>query len=238
MKENTANINKIKNNWFDIILANLLAIVVVALGFFMPLLSFALAFIALAYMQIGVYGYVLNTSRDRKPDFENIFLPPRQIIKILIIKIITMCGMVVWGLLLIVPGIIYGLNCSFAGLVYFDNPTLSTKEIFERSKMLTLGRRFVIFLTFIGMIALVCSGASIGIGIYFLFTLFMNVPLWLTIILIILPAIIVLVTLALPLFESFLVQMYLNALAEPNKAEIEQEKAKRKKTTAKKVSKS
>lgn len=242
MKENTANFNaimpKTKGHWFDLILANMLAIVVVALGFFMPLLSFALAFVALAYMQIGVYGYVLNTFRARKPDYVSIFLPPKQLIKILIIKIITMCGMAVWGLLLIVPGVIYGLNCSFAGLVYFDNPALSTKEIFERSKMLTLGCRFAILVTFLGMVALVCSGASIGVGIYYIFTLFMKVPLWLTIMLIALPAAIVLVVLALPLFESFLVQMYQDALDGPSKSEIVQEKPKRKKTTAKKVSKS
>lgn len=208
---------KAKGNWFNIILANMLAISIVSLGLFMPLLSVALAFIVFSYMQVGIYGYVLNTFRDRKPDFESMFLHPKQIIKILIIKIIAMSGILVWGLLLVVPGIIYGLNCSFAGLVYFDNPTLSTKEIFEKSKALTYGCRFAILVTVMGMIALVCSGASIGVGIYYLLTLFTKLPIWLTIITISLPAAIVLVTLALPMFESFLVQMYQNALVQPEK---------------------
>lgn len=227
-----------KDNWFSIILANMLAVVVVMLAFFMPLLSFALAFVALAYMQVGVYGYVLNTFRARKPDFESIFLPPKQLVKILIIKIIAMSGMLIWGLLLIVPGIIYGLNNSFAALVYIDNPTLPTKEIFEKSKSLVYGQRFTIFLTVLGMVALVCSGASIGIGIYYIFTIFMKVPLWLTIMLIALPAAIILVICALPLFESFLIQMYQSALSAPEKTQIAKEKPKQAKTSAKKVSKS
>lgn len=225
-------------NWFNLILANMLAVVVVMLGFFMPLLSFALAFVALAYMQVGVYGYVLNTFRGRKPDFESIFLPPKQIVKILIIKIIAMSGMLIWGLLLIVPGIIYGLNNSFAALVYFDDPSLSTKEIFDRSKSLTHGHRFAIFVTLMGMIALVCSGASLGVGIYYLFTLFMPVPVWLTVMFIALPAAVTLVAVALPLFESFLVQMYQAALSTPSEPQKSQEKGKRAKTSAKKVSKS
>lgn len=227
-----------KGNWFNIVLANMLAVVVVALGFFLPLLSFALAFIALAYMQVGVYGFALNTFRGRKPDFESIFLPPKHLVKILIIKIIVMSGMLVWGLLLIVPGIIYGLNNSFAALVYFDNPTLSTKEIFEKSKALTYGRRFAILVTVLGMVALVCSGASIGVGIYYIFALFVSVPLWLTIMLIALPAAVMLVVVALPLFESFMVQMYQTALSAPTSQKNLPEKTNRAKTSAKKVSKS
>lgn len=225
---------KTKGNWFNIILANMIAIVIVALGFFMPLLSFALAFIAIAYMQIGVYGYVLNTFRNKKPDFESIFLHPKQIVKILIIKIIAMCGMAIWGLLLFVPGIIYGLNCSFAGLIYYDNPTLTTKQIFEQSKTLTFGHRFTIFITIMGMVALVCSGASLGVGLYFIFTLFMKVPAWLTVMLIVFPAAVVFVTLALPMFESFLVQIYEDALTTPAIDKIN----KQNKITVKKVSKS
>lgn len=227
-----------KKNWFNLILANMLAIATVALGFFMPLLSVALAFVALAYMQVGVYGYALNTFRGKNPDFESIFLHPKQLLKILIIKVIAMSGMLIWGLLLIVPGIIYGLNCSFAALVYFDNPALSTKDIFEKSKSLTYSHRFAIFITILGMFALVCSGASIGVGIYYIFTLFMKVPTWLTIMLIALPAMIALVVLALPLFESFLVQMYEDALSSPKTPLKAQEKTNRKKTTSKKVSKS
>lgn len=233
---NTSNLMPTaKSNWFNFILANMLAIVVVALGLFAPLLSFALAFIAMAYMQVGVYGFVLRSFRGQKPDFESLFLPFKSILKILIIIIIALCGMIVWGLLLIVPGVIYGLNNSFAALVYFDNPELTTKEIFEKSKKLTYGYRFTILITVLGMIALVCSGASIGVGIYFIFTLFMKVPTWLSVMLIALPAVIVLATLALPLFESFLVQMYETSKNAPEKSE---EKPKPTKTTPKKVSNS
>lgn len=126
--------SKSKGKWFDLVLANVIAIMFVLLGFFIPVLSFALAFIVLSYMQVGVYGFVLKNYQGQSPDFESIFLPFGLILKTLCLKIIVLAGMLIWGLLLIVPGIIYGLNYSFAAFILFENPNLSCKEIFGKVK--------------------------------------------------------------------------------------------------------
>lgn len=241
-KFDTLNIStRTKGKWFDIIIANIIAIVFVSLGMFMPLLSFALAFIVMAYMQVGLYGFVLKTYRGENPDFESIFIPFAHLIKVLCIKIIVMAGMVVWGLLLIVPGIIYGLNNAFAALVFFENPSLTIKEILAKSKQLTYGKRGEIFTMMLGSIALVCLAMSLGVGIYLLLGLAFKVPTWLTVLCILLPAAIMLVVVAMPLFETFLVASYEDAKAAPvlpKKKDENGEKKTSAKTNRKKVSKS
>ena len=224
--------SKSKGKWFDLVLANVIAIMFVLLGFFIPVLSFALAFIVLSYMQVGVYGFVLKNYQGQSPDFESIFLPFGLILKTLCLKIIVLAGMLIWGLLLIVPGIIYGLNYSFAAFILFENPNLSCKEILAKSKQMTMGKKFQIFLMALGMIALVCLAASVGVGLYYLFGLFMSVPTFLTVLLIAVPAIIMLVIVALPLFEIYLAGLYENAKSVPEEKPAKQNKA------TKKVSKS
>lgn len=199
---------KTKGHWFEFILANMLAIVFTCLGLFIPVLSLALGFIIMSYMQIGLYRFVLKTYRGENVDYDALFYPFNQLIKILCIKIIAISGIVIWGLLLIVPGIIYGLNCAFCGLVYIDNPELSIKEIFTRSKALVQGHRIMILLVALIGLVMLCAAASIGVGINFLFGLIFKVPQFLTAIFIILPIIITFIVAVAPLFQVYLVGAY------------------------------
>ncbi len=200
--------SKSKGKWFDIVLANVIGLTIVMLGFFIPVLSFALALIIYSYMQTGIYGFALQTYQGQNTDYENLFLPFNLILKILCLKIIVMAGIVLWGLLLIVPGIIYGLNYSFSAFILFENPNLKIREILKTSKTLTNGKKMQIFLLSLASIAIVCLGASIGVGLYYLFGLFMVVPTYLTVILITLPTILMLLIVALPFFEIYLAGIY------------------------------
>ena len=199
---------KTKGKWFDLVLANMLALAFTALGFFTPLLSFALAFIVMSYMQIAVYYYVLNSYREIEVDFSNIFPPFKSVLKILCIKIIALSGMFLWGLLLIVPGVIYGLNCAYAGLIFIDDPKLTIKQIFAKSKELVVGKRIMILLVALIGLIIMCAAASIGVGINFLFNLAFAVPTALTAVLIILPTLIAFITASAPLFQFYLVATY------------------------------
>lgn len=200
--------DKISGHWFELVLANLLALAFTGLGLFIPLVSVALAFIVMAYMQIGLYGFVLKTFRGESVDYQNLFLPFGSIIKILCIKIIAMSGMLLWGLLLIVPGVIYGLNCAFAGFVYLENPDLSIKEIFAKSKELAFGNRTMILLVALVGVVILCAAASVGVGINFLFNLAFQVPKALTAFFILLPTFVALVVAAAPLFQVYLAGAY------------------------------
>lgn len=223
--------NKTKGKWFNLVLANVIAVVFVILGLFMPLLSFALAVIVASYMQVGVYGYVLKTYQNANPNFESIFIDFKWLLKVLCIKIIVMAGMLIWGLLLIVPGIIYALNYAFAAFVFYENPQLSVEQILATSKQMTNGKKFGIFLMALGMIALACLAASIGVGLYYLFALFFNVPIFLTVILIVVPTVLMIMLVSLPLFETYLAGLYENSKAST------QEQVTIKKRSVKKVTK-
>lgn len=199
---------KTKGKWFDLVLANMIALVFTALGLFTPLLSFALAFVVMAYMQIAVYTFVLNAYRETPVDFANIFPPLNTLLKILCIKIITLSGIFLWGLLFIAPGILYGLNCAFAGLIFIDNPNLTIKEIFAKSKQLVLGKRLMLILVALVGLVIMCAGASLGAGINFLLSLAFAVPTALTVVVIVLPIIITFIVATAPLFQFYLVACY------------------------------
>lgn len=204
---------KTKGHWFEFILANMIAIVFTCLGLFIPVLSLALGFIIMSYMQIGLYRFVLKTYRGENVDYDSLFSPFNQLLKILCIKIIAISGILIWGLLLIVPGIIYGLNCAFCGLVYIDNPNLSIKEIFAKSKAQVQGHRIMILLVALIGLVMLCAASSVGVGINFLFGLMFKVPQFLTAILIILPIIITFIIAVAPLFQVYLVGAYNNSTA-------------------------
>ncbi len=199
---------KTKGHWFEFILANMLAIVFTCLGLFIPVLSLALGFIIMSYMQIGLYRFVLKTYRGENVDYDALFSPFNQLIKILCIKIIALSGIIIWGLLFIVPGIIYGLNCAFCGLVYIDHPDLSIKEIFVKSKYLVHGHRTMILLVALIGLVMLCAAASVGVGINFLFTLLFKVPQFVTALLIILPIIVTFIVATNPLFQIYLAGAY------------------------------
>lgn len=224
--------SKSEGKWFELVLANVLGATIVALGMFMPVLSLALAFIAFSYMQVGVYGFVLKTYQEQNPEFESVFISFKTIIKTLCLKIIVMAGIVIWGLLLIVPGVIFGLNYSFAALILAENPSLSCKQILLQAKQLTTGKKFEIFVMALAMLALVCLGASAGVGVYLIINIFAKVPAVVAAILILIPTILMLFIVALPLFELYLAALYENA-----KLATQQKPAKQNKY-AKKVSKS
>ncbi len=226
-----------KGKWFDLIVVNIVALFCVMLGFFTPFLSLAFAFLVFAYVQIGVYGFALESTRLNQPNFESIFFHPKYFLKIVCMKLVVMAGIMLWGLLLIVPGIIYALNCAFAGFIFFDEKDLSIRQILAKSKALTFGKRFEIFLIVMAMIAIVCLAASFGVGIYFLLSIWLKVPWFVTMILIMIPTIVVFVTVALPIFEFELAAAYERAKQQDEIAKNPKSNVKTKNAT-KKVSKS
>ncbi len=206
--DNYSIMEKTKGKWFDLILVNMLALIFTALGFFIPVISFAIAFIVMSYLQIGLYGYVLNTCRGKFVDFDSIFLPYKHLIKTLCIKIITISGIILWGLLLIVPGLIYGLNCAFCGFIFFEDPNLTIKDVFAKSKAMVYGHRITILLVALVGIVMLCAAASFGLGLNFLLGLAFSVPPAVTSLLIIIPILITLVVASAPLFQVFLARIY------------------------------
>ena len=204
----------LRKNWLNLILVNLLGLSFVLIGFFMPVLSISLAIVIMACLEIGIYGYVLELKRNIKTTFEQIFLPFKTLLKSLCLKIIVYAGIIVWGLLFIIPGVIYALNNCFAKLVYYDNPNLTISEIMEKSKNLVYGKRLKVLLFALISVLIVAVGAGIGIGVWALISLITPLNEYLTALIIILFALLMLILVALPVFEMFLVSAYDASLKE------------------------
>lgn len=76
---------------------------------------------------------------------------------------------VLWGLLLIVPGIIKGYSYSMTSYVMRDDPTLQYNDAINRSMELMEGHKLQLFLLDLSMIGwVILSCMSFGIGFLFL----------------------------------------------------------------------
>lgn len=73
-----------------------------------------------------------------------------------------------WSLLLIVPGIIKGLEYTFVPYLITDNPSMDTKRAFEISKAMTDGQKWEIFVLKLSFIGWYLLGAlACGVGVLF-----------------------------------------------------------------------
>ncbi len=73
-------------------------------------------------------------------------LNARYFIKGFFVSIVAVIKVCLWGLLLIVPGIMKLVEYSIVPLVYMDNPTDSIKEVHRKSREIMYGKRLHLFL--------------------------------------------------------------------------------------------
>ena len=90
-----------------------------------------------------------------------------NIVKILLIRDIKIF---LWTLLFVIPGVIKSYEYQMIPYLLAEDPTLSTEEVFAKSKAMTTGQKvdmFVLDLSFIGWMML--GTLLFGIGVYFVY---------------------------------------------------------------------
>jgi uncharacterized membrane protein len=103
--------------------------------------------------------------RSKHAQIEDLFDGFRHFEHSLVLYIVRTLFIVLWSLLLIVPGIVAALRYSMAMYILHDNPELTGMDALRRSKDLTKGykgRLFGLYLSFIGW-AILCI-FTLGIG--------------------------------------------------------------------------
>lgn len=120
-------------------------------------------------LEVGTSRYfILNT--DRKPDVSEIFYGFKTNyfgnIKIMFIMNLKV---VLWTLLLIVPGIIKSYEYAMIPYILADNPGISSKEAFRRSKALMNGHKFDLFIFQLSYIGWSILGSIVCFGFGMLF---------------------------------------------------------------------
>ena len=205
------------NNWGEIIGAYILSMGTLFGLMLFPAFGFFLAFFAMGFLCVGQKRFVLSRLSGKREPIEVVFSYYRYSIGDFCTKTLIILFSLLWGLLLIVPGIICLLNYSFASFILAERPNLSALEVLEESKKLTYGHRSKIF--FLGIFALLMALAlgAIGFCISLLIGLAVTLPVWATVLMTVLPFLFGFLLLAMPFYEISSAKIYLEAKPEEQK---------------------
>jgi uncharacterized membrane protein len=121
-------------------------------------------------LTLGISGYFLKRTRFEEIKIENIFDGFNHFIPSFLLTFFTSVLVMLWSLLLIIPGIIKGLGYSMAIFILYDNPEISPLEALKRSQVMMKGYKMKFFClqaSFIGW-CLLCM-LTLGIGFIWLF---------------------------------------------------------------------
>ena len=119
--------------------------------------------------EVGKDGYFVELQRGNNPTFASMFDGFKRYGVTIAAGLLQMLFSALWGMLFIIPGIVYSCGRAITFYVMHDNPELSPMEALDRSRELMQGYRskyFRLILSFIGWALLVPF--TFGIGAYFL----------------------------------------------------------------------
>jgi uncharacterized membrane protein len=120
-------------------------------------------------LTLGWVGFVLALSRNQNPKFEQIFGGFNRFGTALGAYLLTLLFIILWMLLLIVPGIMAALSYSQTFYILSEDPSIGAMDAIRKSKEMMYGNRwklFCLWLRFIGWL-LLCI-LTLGIGFFWL----------------------------------------------------------------------
>ncbi len=118
---------------------------------------------------LGIVIFSLSIARDQKAEFDQLFQGFANFKKALGTYLLMVLFVLLWMLLLFVPGIIAAISYSMTFYILADDPSIGAMEAIKKSKKMMYGHKWKFFclgLRFIGWILLCCL--TIGIGLFWL----------------------------------------------------------------------
>jgi uncharacterized membrane protein len=117
-------------------------------------------------MMVGLAVFSQSYARkDKQPQIDQVFSGFQNFGTGLITYLLMVLYILLWMLLLIIPGIIAALSYSQAFFILADNPSLSASEVLSKSKEIMDGHKLKLFFlgfNFIGWIFLCILTLGIG----------------------------------------------------------------------------
>lgn len=160
---------QLRGKWGQVILTFLIYIVIIEILGNIPEVGQAITLILGGPMALGAAIYSLSVARGGEPRSEEIFHGFRYFAKTLIAEVLVILYVVLWGLLLIIPGIIAAVSYSMTFYIMADDPSLEPVQAIDRSKKMMYGYKmkyFTLSLRFI-LLAFLCV-LTLGIGFLWL----------------------------------------------------------------------
>ncbi len=196
---------------YDIIFANLIALAGIMLSAFIPILSFALPILFYIYIEVGLYGFIMQKQLDIKTKFENLFVSLKKYVRVFCVFVIKMILIMFWLCIFIVPGVVCFLNYCFTANILFETDNLDAKGVLILSKELVKGYRATIFLYMGIALASLAVAVTAMFLILMLFDVFFVISPTFYIIFLIVAMMLDFILVALPLVETVIVNCYIDA---------------------------
>jgi len=120
-------------------------------------------------LALGAAMFSLNLSRGREAKLEQLFDGFRLFSKSLVTYLLMLLYILLWSLLLIIPGIIAALSYSMSFYILADDPSLLPRDVLERSKKMMYGYKSKLFgLCILFLLLSILCILTLGIGFLWL----------------------------------------------------------------------
>lgn len=160
---------KLKGNWVTPIGALILYLVIVIASNFIPFIGVFINIIFASALGLGFAILYLNLIRTGSASFGDMFKGFNYLLKAILAYFLMTIFILLWTLLLIIPGIIASIKYSQTFFIIADNPDIKAIDAIKESKRMMEGNKwkyFTLQLSFIGWALL--SVLTLGIGFLWL----------------------------------------------------------------------
>jgi len=164
---------QLKGKWGAVILVAFIYLLILILVETIPKIGEIISLIIAGPLAYGLNYYFLSFIRQNKPASEDLFKGVPVFGKAFIACMFMAFFIILWLLLLIVPGVIAAISYSMTYFILIDNPKISGKDAIKKSKELMRGNKYIYFcllVRFLGWFLL--SILSLGIGFLWLIPYF------------------------------------------------------------------
>ncbi|MFE5322550.1 DUF975 family protein [Paenibacillus sp. NPDC056579] len=156
----------LRGNWVQAIVACIIFNVVLLVVNLIPNVGPFLQLIIGGPLLFGIYLYFITLIRGGKPALADVFSGFPYFVSTFLLYLVMSIFIMLWTLLLIVPGVIATLKYSQAFFIMNDNPEIGAMEAIRQSKEMMEGhktRLFMLYLSFIGWMLLCVVTAGIAL---------------------------------------------------------------------------
>jgi uncharacterized membrane protein len=159
----------LSGKWNNAALVALIYVLVTGLASIIPIVGALSGLILSGPFGYGLAVYFLKISRNQSVQRNDLFAGFSLFGKTLVTYILMILFVLLWCVLLIIPGIIAALSYALTFYILADNPELKPMEALRRSALLMKGRKMELFLLAVSFIGWgILSIFTLGIGLLWL----------------------------------------------------------------------
>jgi uncharacterized membrane protein len=157
----------LRGNWLMAILVSLVSSIIMFIASWIDqtALFFIASLLISGPMTYGLASYFLQLFRRQQPKFSVLFTGFQFFGATILLNLLLFIFILLWSLLLFIPGIIAALRYSMSWYILYDNPGIKPIDAIRKSKEIMYGYKWKLvklYLSFIGWFIL--SVITLGIG--------------------------------------------------------------------------